>query len=230
MVAAVSLAFDHTEPERAAPRLHPLWRFQASQRPVSASRSGPPRPATPAPVEPLVTGSRRPAPIPLHPQNRPSYLGFTFARAFGSPSMGQAVKTHLYCTLADAVLTASVRCSWRPERSSAEWGRGLDRGSRLEGGETRDPIAAGSFSAERREPSFYRGLWGPSLPSALQGGIAYPGGLGPTGTAGPDQKSNGCSPLNRCDPGTDASEPFVLIRSLVSGQPLFDALSSLVGS
>ena len=46
----------------------------------------------------------------------------------------------------------------------------------------------------------------------------------------PDQEFNGCSPLNRWDPGTDASEPFVLLRRLVSGQPLFDALSSLVGS
>ena len=42
--------------------------------------------------------------------------------------------------------------------------------------------------------SFYRGLWGPSLRSALQGGIAYPGGLGPKG---PDQNFDGCSPPNR---------------------------------
>jgi len=34
--------------------------------------------------------------------------------------MGQAVKTHLDDTLSDAVLTASVRCFRRPERSFAE--------------------------------------------------------------------------------------------------------------
>ena len=92
--------------------------------------------------------------------------------------------------------------------------------------ETWDPVAAASFSAREREPSFYQGLFGPSHRSALQGGIAYPGGLGPEG---PDQKSNGCSPLNRFDP-TDASKLFALSRCVVSGQPLFEAPSSLFGS
>ncbi len=35
--------------------------------------------------------------------------------------MGQAVKTHLDYTLSNAVLTASVLCFRRPERSCAEW-------------------------------------------------------------------------------------------------------------
>jgi hypothetical protein len=108
--------------------------------------------------------------------------------------MGQAVKTHLSDTLSKVVLAASVRCFRHPGRSLAEWDGRLKGGSLPERGETPDPIAAGSFSAREREPSFYRGLWGPALRSALQGGIAYPGGLGPEG---PDQKSNGCSPLNR---------------------------------
>ena len=141
--------------------------------------------------------------------------------------MGQAVKTHFVDTLSAVVLTASVRCFRRPGGSFAEWGRGLEGGSLPWGDETPGSIAAGSFSAQERETSFYRGLCGPSLRSALQGGIAYPGGLGPEG---PDQKSNGCSPLNRWDPGTDASEPLVLIRCLVPGQPVLAALSSLFGS
>jgi hypothetical protein len=56
----------------------------------------------------------------------------------------------------------------------------------------RTTFTAGAFSARSRERSFYQGLGGPSLHSALQGGIAYPRGLGPFG---PVQEFNGCSPL-----------------------------------
>jgi hypothetical protein len=56
----------------------------------------------------------------------------------------------------------------------------------------RTTFTAAAFSARGRERSFYQGLGGPWLRSALQGGIAYPGGLG---LGGPAQKSNGCSPL-----------------------------------
>jgi hypothetical protein len=157
----------------------------------------------------------------------PSYLAFPGRRGFGFPSMGQAVKTHLSYTLSEVVLTASVRSRGRPERWLAEWDGRLEGGSLPEGGETPDPVAAGSFSAREREPSFYRGLWGPSLRSALQGGIAYPGGLGPEG---PDQQFNGCSPLNRWDPGTDTSERLLSLRCFGPGQSLLAALSSLCGS
>jgi hypothetical protein len=108
--------------------------------------------------------------------------------------MGQAVKTHLPYTLSAFVLTASVRCFRRPKRWLAEQDGRLEGGSLPWRDETPGSIAADLFSAREREPSFYRGLWGPLLRSALQGGIAYSGGLGPEG---PDQKSNGCSPLNR---------------------------------
>jgi hypothetical protein len=141
--------------------------------------------------------------------------------------MGQAVKTYLDNTLSDVVLTASVRCFRRPGRSGAERDGVFEGGSRPDEGETRDPGTAGSFSAQKREPSFYRGLFGPLLRSALQGGIAYPRGLGPEG---PDQKSNGCSPLNRSDPGTDPSTSLDLLRGVVAGQPSFDVFSSRFGS
>jgi hypothetical protein len=38
-------------------------------------------------------------------------------------------------------------------------------------------IAAASFSTQKWEPSFYWGLFGPLLCSALRGGIAYQWGL-----------------------------------------------------
>jgi hypothetical protein len=69
------------------------------------------------------------------------------------------------------------------------------------------------------------GQQGPKL--GRRGGIAYPGGLGP---GGPDQKSNGCSPLNRPDPGTDTSERLLVRRCFGAGQSLLAALLSLFGS
>ncbi len=56
--------------------------------------------------------------------------------------------------------------------------RALDHRSRCEMPEN---FTADAFSAREREPSFYQGLSGPSLRSALQGGIAYPWGLRPGG-------------------------------------------------
>jgi hypothetical protein len=52
--------------------------------------------------------------------------------------------------------------------------------------------AAHMFSVRRREPSFYLGLVGPLLPSALPGGIASDGGLELECS---DQTRSGCTPL-----------------------------------
>jgi hypothetical protein len=41
-----------------------------------------------------------------------------------------------------------------------------------------DEIEARVFSRREREPSFYQGLFRPSLHSVLRGGIAYPWDLG----------------------------------------------------
>ena len=43
-----------------------------------------------------------------------------------------------------------------------------------------DEIEAFLFSRKEREPSFYRGLFGPLLLSVLRGGIAYPWDIGST--------------------------------------------------
>ena len=113
------------------------------------------------------------------------------ARIFEPPSMGQAVNTHPTHALAAIGVTASVR-SFRMSGSLvgarwAVWGRRVS--ARRPG-----DLPALAFSAGGREPSFYLGLCGPLLRSVLQGGIAYPGGLRPTG---PAQQFNGCSPLYR---------------------------------
>ena len=100
-------------------------------------------------------------------------------------SMGQAVNTHVTHALTANGVTASVRSLRRPESSGGArwvvWGRRLS---------ARHPgdLPALAFSARGREPSFYLGLCGPLLRSVHQGGIAYPGGLRPTG---PAQNFNG---------------------------------------
>jgi len=101
--------------------------------------------------------------------------------------MGQVVKTHFIHTLA-VVLATSVRSC----PGSLLWTGWCGVFAPRLRDSIPDDVTAGAFSARKREQSFYRGLMGPSLRSALQGGIAYPGGLGPEG---PDQKFNGCSPL-----------------------------------
>ena len=105
--------------------------------------------------------------------------------------MGQAVKTHFTHALAAEGMTASVRSFRRP--GSLVGARWIGVGCRFSARRPGD-LPALAFSAGGREPSFYRGLCGPLLRSVHQGGIAYPGGLRPTG---PAQKSNGCSPLYR---------------------------------
>ncbi len=105
------------------------------------------------------------------------------------PSMGQDVNTHAELTLAALSVAASVRDY--PARGSAcrEWCRVRNRRSHRE---TPEDFTADSFSAWEREPSFYQGLSGPLLRSALPGGIAYSWGLRPEGR---DQNFRGCSPL-----------------------------------
>ena len=79
--------------------------------------------------------------------------------------------------------------------------RDLDRLVDVQGGEglarpfpiaVRKTLTAVTFSTRRREPSFYLGLCGPLLRSALQGGIAYDEGLG---LVDPAHGGYGCSPL-----------------------------------
>ena len=106
--------------------------------------------------------------------------------------MGQDVKTHTDPPLTETRVAASVRTflgAWRSEERVVSV---VDRRSRGDPRETPEDITAAVFSAWEREPSFYLGLSGPSLRSALQGGIAYPWGHRPEGR---DQKFNGCSPL-----------------------------------
>jgi hypothetical protein len=96
--------------------------------------------------------------------------------------MGQSVKTQLTSTQsadgqADRVFSSSsaklLPSAWAFDpRSFVDFPCG---------------IAAGSFSAFEREPSFYRGLIGPWLRSAHQGGIAYPKGLR-HGLPGPEKQ------------------------------------------
>ena len=99
--------------------------------------------------------------------------------ALGFPSVGQAVKTHLPNPLDQETLAASVR-SFGGSGSLLRpvWCGAFAPGPR--DSLTDDGIAS-AFSARRREPSFYQGLNGPLLRSALQGGIAYPRGLGLAG-------------------------------------------------
>ena len=94
--------------------------------------------------------------------------------------MGQAVNTYLTHTPTADGVTASVRSFRRPGSSvGARWvGLGCRFSARHPG-----DLPASAFSAREREPSFYLGLCGPLLRSVHQGGIAYPGGLRPTGPA-----------------------------------------------
>ena len=82
--------------------------------------------------------------------------------------MGLAVKTHLPHTPSAHFLTAGGRMVW-----IAGWttpgGEGCARRVRIA---VRKTFTAVAFSAPAREPSFYLGLRGPSLRSALQGCIA----------------------------------------------------------
>ena len=129
---------------------------------------------------------------PVRPAHIPQGIGIPGRRrALDFPSVGQAVNTYLtHSPTADGV-TASVRSFRRPGSSvGARWvGVGCRFSARRPG-----DLPALAFSAREREPSFYLGLCGPLLRSVHQGGIAYPGGLRPTG---PAQNSNGCSPLYR---------------------------------
>jgi len=104
------------------------------------------------------------------------------------PSMGLAGKANSHNTQAAHFLTAGVRMVWIAG-SMTEGAKGCAPRFRIA---VRKTFTAVAFSAGGREPSFYLGLCGPSLRSALQGGITYPGGLRPKG---PAQHFNGCSPL-----------------------------------
>ena len=93
--------------------------------------------------------------------------------------MGRAGKTHPHNTQAAYFLTAGVRMVWiaGSMTQGAEWCAPRLRIA------VRKTFIAVAFSARWREPSFYLGLCGPSLRSALQGGITYPWGLRPKGPA-----------------------------------------------
>ena len=88
--------------------------------------------------------------------------------SFTHPSMGLAVKTHLPHTPSVHFLTAGVRMVGIA-RSTTQGGEGCARRVRIA---VRKTFTAVTFSALEREPSFYLGLCGPSLRSALQGCIA----------------------------------------------------------
>jgi hypothetical protein len=96
--------------------------------------------------------------------------------------MGLAVKAHSHNTQAAQYLSAGVRMVWIAGLMT-QGAVGCAPRLRIA---VRKTFTAVAFSAPEREPSFYLGLCGPSLRSALQGGIAYPGGLRPKG---PAQKS-----------------------------------------
>jgi len=96
--------------------------------------------------------------------------------------MGLAVKTHIHNTQAAYFLTAGVRLVW----IAGSMTLGVDGCAPRLRIAVRKTFTAVAFSAGGREPSFYLGLCGPLLRSALQGGIAYPWGLRPKG---PAQKS-----------------------------------------
>ena len=88
--------------------------------------------------------------------------------------MGLAVKTHLPHAPSAHFLTVGVRMVWIA-RSTTQGGEGCARRVRIA---VRKTFTAVAFSALEREPSFYLGLCGPSLRSALQGCIAFEWGLG----------------------------------------------------
>lgn len=129
----------------------------------------------------LEAGSKLDSPSQLPAEGRRALRTCAMRRSRGErqrewvvefPSMGQSVKAYLTSTLSAHGLADSVfYCSSTRLLSSAV---ALD--PRFFVGFP-DDIAAGLFSAFEREPSFYRGLIGPWLRSALQGGIAYPKGL-----------------------------------------------------
>ena len=102
--------------------------------------------------------------------------------------MGLAVKTHLPHTPSAYFLTVGVRMVWIA-RSTTQGGEGCARRVRIA---VRKTFTAVAFSALEREPSFYLGLCGPSLRSALQGCIAFEWGLG---LSAPAHGVYGCCPL-----------------------------------
>ena len=110
------------------------------------------------------------------------------ASLFTHPSMGLAVKTHLPHAPSAHFLTVGVRMVWIA-RSTTQGGEGCARRVRIA---VRKTFTAVAFSALEREPSFYLGLCGPSLRSALQGCIAFEWGLG---LSAPAHGVYGCCPL-----------------------------------
>ncbi len=108
--------------------------------------------------------------------------------SFTHPSMGLAVKTHLPHAPSAHFLTVGVRMVWIA-RSTTQGGEGCARRVRIA---VRKTFTAVAFSALEREPSFYLGLCGPSLRSALQGCIAFEWGLG---LSAPAHGVYGCCPL-----------------------------------
>ena len=99
-----------------------------------------------------------------------------------------AVKTHLPHAPSSHFLTVGVRMVWIA-RSTTQGGEGCARRVRIA---VRKTFTAVAFSALEREPSFYLGLCGPSLRSALQGCIAFEWGLG---LSAPAHGVYGCCPL-----------------------------------
>lgn len=127
--------------------------------------------------------------------------------------MGQDVKTYVFPSLGALGLASSVRPRWseelvctspsqkHPRYSRADpWASGFQVISHQRYNGIPVDIKALSFSAQKQEPSFYRGLSGPSLYSALQGGIAYHWGLW-TCDPGPEIQWM-LSPVTISSPGT----------------------------
>ena len=115
-------------------------------------------------------------------------VGRVTAPHIHTPSMGLAVKTHLPHTPSAHFLTAGVRMVGIAG-STTQGGEGCAHTVRIA---VRKTFTAVAFSAPEREPSFYLGLCGPSLRSALQGCIAFGWGLG---LSAPAHGVYGCSPL-----------------------------------
>jgi hypothetical protein len=103
------------------------------------------------------------------------------------PSMGQGVKTHSPCPPGDRPLAPGARPHrsrrWRPFSDRAAEREPLRARWVREASEHRSARASSVTSKPSRSPalhrerSFHQGLWGPSLCSALEGGIPYAWGL-----------------------------------------------------
>ena len=135
--------------------------------------------------------------------------------------MGPEVKTHLPRSPAAVGLASGVhpRCAGELAHARVAWGRSRDSGvhsrtscdSAMHGQRVFSipvDLEAGTFSTSKWEPSFYQGLAGPLLCSALRGRIACPEGLR-KGVPGP-VKAWMLSPVTISSPGSALSTADLL--------------------